>query len=409
MSDSTPSPYNAISKQKIVATRFFAFIFVLLGLGIGHAYKAKAQVSWMQMLTTGTRVWSVACAECTWKKSFHQETIIQQPWSVSSVVWSSDGRYLAVGSGLEGTFNVYDTKGWTLISNIQRWDIGSNNSLVRFSDQNTTLILPRIWGKNAQITAPTIDDNVSLEKWDIKLGIVTQKYYAHFPGENDRTFAWRRMASIARAIAVSSDGQFIAAAVGGEVLVYNATSGSVVQGIMCGPSNVPEALAFSPDSQVITAGNCGTHKISTYEIKTGEMIYQTVVDPGSELYNAISYNQSGNLIAVGSSSGDHGTVTILQAMNGSILGVLPNSAATPSSMSGENATVTNLQWIDNDHVLASYDAWNPDGSVARVWDVHSLHLVGEIGGNHLQMVAISPDGSRLAAVFEKNVVIGDIK
>ena len=363
----------------------------------------------MQMLTTGTSVWSVACAECTWNKSFHQETILQQPWSVSSVVWSSDGRYLAVGSGFEGTFNVYDTKGWTLISNIQRWDIGSNNSLVRFSDQNTALILPLIWGKNAQITAPTIDDNVSLEKWDIKRGIVTQKYYAHFPGENNRTFAWRRMASIARAIAVSSDGQFIAAAVGGKVLIYDATSGSILQSIMCGPSNVPEALAFSPDSQDITAGNCSTHKISTYAIKTGEMKYQTAVDPGSELYNAVSYNQSGNLIAVGSSSGDHGTVTILQATNGDILGILPNPAAVHSSMSGEHATITNIQWIDNDLVLASYDAWNPDGSVARVWDVHSLHLVGEIGGNHLQMVAISPDGSRLAAVFEKNVIIGDIK
>jgi WD40 repeat protein len=376
------------------------------------ACKAEAQTSWIQMLTTGTKVWPITCDGCSWHKSFHQETILEQPWTVSSVVWSSDGRYLSVGSAGEGIINIYDTKNWKLVSDIWRWGGGGFQPLTRFSDQNTMLILPRIWDHNANVNAPTIDDNVSFEKWDIEHNLIAKKYYAHFQNENDHTLDWRRAASIAKAVAVSQDSKLIAVTVqggGSRVLIYDAASGHVVQEIQCQPRNVPEALAFSPDSHDIVIGGCYLYKVSIYNVRTGNMKFQTVVDYGSYLYNAISYNSNGTLIAVGSSSGDHGTVTILKASDGSVLGVLPNSPPAPFSMGGEHATITNLQWIDNNLILASYDAWNPEGSVARVWDTTSLKLVGGFRGNHLQLTAIGPDRSRLAAVFEKNVVIGDLK
>jgi WD40 repeat protein len=390
-----------LPKPKMLAATLLAIFLIVAGLILAYTLETGAPPESLEIMT-GAYVWPVACRGCSWHRSFHAMATLEQPWTVSSVAWSSDGKYLAVGSAGEGIVRIYDTNDWRLLSDIWRWDTGGFQPLTRFEDQNATLILPRIWGKNAQIVAPNIDDSVSLEKWDINSNRIVQKYYAHFPDENEQSFGWRRAASIARAVAVSSDGRLIAAAVKGPpsgVFIYDASSARVLQKITCGPANVPEELAFSPDGHNIAVAGCYTKEVSVYDLMTGSVKYQTVVEPGSEVYNAISYNQDGNLIAVGSSSAEYGTVTIISSSDGAIVRTSPT----------ENATITNVQWLTADLILASYDSYNSGGSVARLWDAHSMNLIGEVGGNQLNIVAINPSGGRLAVASGKKVIVGDLK
>jgi WD40 repeat protein len=350
----------------------------------------------------GTPLWSVRCTGCTYNKVFVSEATLKQPYFVTSAVWSSDGKYLAIGSGFEGVINVYSTTNWDLVSTIWRWDIGGSNSLVRFSDSNMNLILPRIWGKNSKITAPTIDDNVSLEKWSVKNDSIVKKFYASFPDEAGQSFGWKRESSIARAVAVSSTNRLVAASVDDAyvgVIIYDESNANIIRDIQCQSKNIPEALAFSPDGFDIAVGGCNFGKVSIYNAKTGTVKFQAEVDPGSYLYNAIVYSPNGKMIAIGSSDDQFGTISILRSSDGHILATSPR----------EHATITNLQWISDDLVLASYDAWHPDGGVGRLWDARSMHLVGEFAGKHLQLTAISPEGSSLAAVIGSDVIIAGVK
>ncbi|HTQ71279.1 MAG TPA: hypothetical protein VMH92_07265, partial [Acidocella sp.] len=143
------------------------WLFVAAAGVISVIAYASGSASWVHILM-GDPVWPLNCPGCSWHKSFHYEVTLEQPWTVSSVVWSSDGKYLAVGSAGGGIINVYDTANWQLIDGIWRWDIGGFEPLTRFTDQNTTLIFPRLWGMNAKIRTPgsMADENVSIEKWN---------------------------------------------------------------------------------------------------------------------------------------------------------------------------------------------------------------------------------------------------
>jgi hypothetical protein len=68
-----------------------------------------------------------------------------------------------------------------------------------------------------------------------------------------------------------------------------------------------------------------------------------------------------------------------------------------------------MQWLKNrDYLLVSYDAWHPDGSIARVWDVESKAIVAEFGGNHLQISSLNPNGSVLASAIGSDVIISEV-
>ncbi|MDE1905558.1 MAG: hypothetical protein KGH75_03800 [Rhodospirillales bacterium] len=139
--------------------------------------------------------------------------------------------------------------------------------------------------------------------------------------------------------------------------------------------------------------------MEAYDINSGTMKFQTAVDRSAWAYNFIEYSPDNSFLAVASSSGEAGTVTILKASDGSVVGVLPT----------ENATITNLQWIDNNFILASYDSIDPDGSVARIWNIRSLTLAGEYAGKNMQLVSLSPDSALLAAAIGTDVVVGRLK
>lgn len=345
---------------------------------------------------------SVACASCDQNKLFVPEATLPQNGSVSSIVWSPDEKYLCVGSFLEKNIDVYDTSSWKIVSHIwSDYPVAENNSKIQFIGDSFHIVRPTIRNLN--------NENTSFQIWSITTNSIVKTFYSSF-SQPLQTSPWQD--SIAEAIAVTKDGKMIAASTAADgvaVRIYNGKDTKVIQQIRCQFRHIPLALAFSPDDHELVVGGCYAGNISFFDVSTGQLLHQTVVDPTSFPYNFITYSPNRTLIAVGSSNVDHGTVTVLRASDGSILDTLPNIKSVPFSRGGENATITNLQWIDNNHILASYDGWNPEGGVARVWDINTMTIVGEYGGKYLQFVSISPDGHRLAGAVGADIIIGDLK
>jgi WD40 repeat protein len=195
----------------------------------------------------------------------------------------------------------------------------------------------------------------------------------------------------------------VAGSVGGNnngyVLVFSKKNHNILKKIECARHNVPDSISFSADQSELILGGCHYNEVEAYNVQTGHMTFQTQVDSGSWIYNFISYNTNGSLIAIGSSDGGSGTITLLKAEDGSIAGTLPR----------ELATITNMQWLNDHLILVSYDGWNPGGSVAIIWDTNSKSIAAEFRGKHLQLASISPDGHQLAAIIGNDVYIGNLQ
>ncbi len=373
-----------------------------MAIAIGSAAVCEVKPERSTPFSVGPTYRDVRVGKCSVSgqcENFKWVTTLKQPYFITSVVWSSNKKYLSIGSGFEGLINVYDTSTWSVVSTVERWDIGGSSSLTRFSDKDADLILPRIWGKNAPVVEPTADDDVSLEKWNILSSKVIQKYRIPLSSEDSKSFTHKREVSIARAVAVSSASGELAASVeanGGEIVLFQDNGVRVLHAIKCQYRGVSTALAFSPDGTKLVAGDCYIGEVAIFNTKTGNLMFKTKVDPTAYLYNAIAFNPSGTRLAIASSDNGSGILTVLRTTDGAVVSNSPK----------EYATITSLQWIGDDGVLVSYEAWEPSGSCARLWQVNPISVVAKVRGEHLQIASISPGGFFTAAVFGNEVVIG---
>jgi WD40 repeat protein len=349
------------------------------------------------------RVWSVDCSGCTQGLRIHILRTIPQPHFVTSVVWSPDGRYLSVGSLFEQNIVVYDTSDWKVISSFQRdRPAGNNNSVIQFINDSNNIIAPRI--KEGSIwNIPPNNWNVSIQEWNIESGSISKNFPAIFDDERTQPYGLEEKDSEAKATAVSANNALIAASVGGSqdghILIYRTSDSKILHDILCERYNIPAALAFSQDNRDLAVGGCTLNRVSIYDVQSGGLLSQTTVDEVDSNYNFILYNRNDDLIAVGSSGYEYGMVYLLNASNGSIVSSIPRA----------HATISNLQWLSNDRILVSYDAWHPDGSIAKIWDIKSLKVLAQFGGRHLQIVSINHDETLLAAVIGSEVIIAKIQ
>ena len=326
----------------------------------------------------------VECNGCSTAKRFKTVATLPQSYSVSSLVWSPDGKYLAVGNLIESQVNIYDTSNWQLVSHITAGAAGGGNFMNLFTSDSEYLIRPRIGALNVA--------KVSMQKWDIKNSVVVGSFFSETLG------------GYPPGMAASSVNNLIAAAGGNhghaDVMIYNSNDYSVVQNVPCEPRAVLSAIAFSNDGHDIAIGACHGRYISVYNIDTGVMKFQTNVDPAAWDFDFILYSPDAKLIGIASYDGnDHGRVAVLKASEGTLVGYMPIS----------DALITNLQWLDNDHIIVSYSAIDPDGSVARIWDVNTQSLTAAYAARHLQMVSLSPDKSLIAAAIGNEIVVSRLK
>jgi WD40 repeat protein len=372
--------------QKCIIVAFF-FLFVVTNVCVADALSSTLQTFF------GPKLQPLSCNGCLLNESFSEQIDIKQPFFAGTVIWSPDGKFIAVPSLLGAKINVYETSHWKLIGSLDRTWAGSGNSVFDFDSQSRHLLMPRIKDLDGY--------DVSSESWNFQSNSVSLKFYAIFQNEGLTSSYIEARDSFAKSLALNND--LLAVSVGGSnngyIVIYDIKSTRIVRKIECTRYNAPTSISFSPNGRDISVSGCShTEHIESYDISSGEMHFATEVDPASWQYDYISYSPDGALIAIGSSSGISGVLTVLNSASGQVVGVSPR----------ERAEVSNLQWIDESHVLVSYPPLNPDGSVARIWDVNDMKVVGGFSAPNLQAVSLSPDGSKIAAVVGKDVLIENL-
>ena len=375
-------------------------------------------------------IWTVSCPSCIQPMHLKTITTLTQAKLVTNIDWSPDGKYIAIESSQESQIDVYDTADWKPLRSVQvmssPWGRG-----VKFLSTSDDLIIPPLASGSALETTPGADYNVSAEEWNFKNNLIVRKFRISFV-EDDRSrefskeFFQNELASysLAQAIAVSSDGRYIATSVATGAIIYDSSDAQVVQNIKCEihfsyPNNPftirydsPYAIALSPDGHKITLVDCHINKISTYDVISGSLVYETNISRGGGGFDAIAYNSDGSLIAIGLSDDEFAQLTILRASDGTIIGSSP----------GENTFPESLQWVPGrDLVLMSYQAlygtnWDTgaslegtDKSDPRIWDAKTLSLVDQFRGWQLEAAAFSPDGTKLAISSVNKVIIESVK
>ncbi|MDE1905557.1 MAG: WD40 repeat domain-containing protein [Rhodospirillales bacterium] len=198
----------------------------------------------------GDQVHSVACAGCTANRPFQTEKMLQLPYIISSLVWSPDGKYLAVGSLLESKVDIYDTSNWNLVSHIQAGAAGEGGFVNQFTSDSKYLIRPRFTAHGT--------DNVSIQKWNPETNLIVGDFISIFQTEKGTTNDLEGHDSYPKAVATSVKNNLVAAAVGGStyghILIYNSIDYHVRQDILCGFHSSPNAIAFSRDNRELATG-----------------------------------------------------------------------------------------------------------------------------------------------------------
>jgi hypothetical protein len=205
------------------------------------------------------------------------------------------------------------------------------------------------------------------------------------PWERCGTLAHGSQASGAvRALAVSRDGRFAAAAVpvgkvgGAEVHVWRLDTGALVRSL---PPSYTRSLALSPDGTAIAATSDGVDVLRVADAARLWEVAPPGVLPAPGLDPGVAFSPSGALVAVAGAGG----VVLRSASTGAAVAEL--AAAAP----------------------AGAVAFSPDGSVvatsaAELWDVQGRRLVwrgpkAPSARDAVEVeaaVAFSPDGRRIA-------------
>jgi WD40 repeat protein len=224
-----------------------------------------------------------------------------------------------------------------------------------------------------------------------------------------------------RAVAFSSDGQYVASASGDRTLrLWSVSAGSLVRTFE-GHEGECDGIAVSPDRQmIVSTGRDGTVRI--WDSTTGAL--KKTIDRHSDAPDQIAFSSDGRKCAFGTlaqgaclwdtlSNG----VTMLTAnaevnfvafsKDGKTLATSGRKTRTVTLWSTDSGTKTGEFAPDEDDPVRSI-AFSPDGKtlatgsaghIIRLWDVTGPTLVKKWEGaaGEVTSLAFSPDGKRLAA------------
>lgn len=181
-------------------------------------------------------------------------------------------------------------------------------------------------------------------------------------------------------INLSSDGKLLATAGSrGDVKLWDVASPHIPLHILPGDGKAVISTSFSRDgTMLVTADTDGD--VILWDTATGKRKWQLPTQADSVRLVALS--QDARWLAAG---GENGTITLVDGASG-------HSKSWPA----HKKTLTALQFSPDASRLASAAE---DSYVAKIWDVHSAHLLNSLTGHTEPIGAItfSPDGKRLAA------------
>jgi WD40 repeat protein len=273
------------------------------------------------------------------------------PLGSRTIAISPDGNMIA-SAGLN-VINLWNAGNDTLIQTI---DVPGGGGQIAFSPDGELIA--------------TSYNYSHIQLWHVSDGLLVRT----LTGENGRFI---------QSIAISPDGQLLAANVGLTIRIWRISDGTVLHTLETGDT---KSLDFSPDSTLLASGS-GT-EAQIWRVADGTLLHRLTSHKNEVM--GVSFSPDGQLLASVSNWG--GDVRIWQVSDGTLL----------RTSQGHTGLVTEVVFSPDGQVLASAAG---DGRI-RLWDVSERETV-QILDAHADSVsdlAFAPDGSMLASSGGDNMV-----
>ncbi|OCR02966.1 serine/threonine protein kinase [Oscillatoriales cyanobacterium USR001] len=192
---------------------------------------------------------------------------------------------------------------------------------------------------------------------------------------------------IVNAIALSPDGQILASGSFGTIRIWNLKTGKLLRTINGVHSKKwVKTLAIAPDNRTLVSGG-DDNNISIWNLRTGKVIRTMSGHKGG--VNAIAISRDGQVIASGS---DDKTVCLWNLKTGSRM----------RTLSGHNAQINALVFSRDGQTLVS----GSEDKTLRLWNFTTGKLKTILKGHAgaVKALAISPDGQTLASGSSDNTI-----
>ena len=337
--------------------------------------------------------------ETTWP-SFLQ-TFTGHELSVTSVVFSKDGKHIVSGSR---------------DSTVKLWDATTGNCQMTLESHSDCVTTVAFLSDHEHIASGSLDKTIKL--WSTTTGTCTMTLKGHSGAVNAVDF-------------LQGTNQIASASSDTTVRLWDAATGNVHKELK-GHSGDVEAVAFSPDCKHIASASSDA-TVKVWSLTTGKCI--KTLEGHSGTVKAIAFAPNAKYIA--SASHDN-TVKLWDATDGELLKSLEHSyypttvVFSPDGKSiASSSFKTVIRWNtmtgDCEKTLEGHSgrvttvAFSPDGNyiatgsdddTIKLWD----SVVGETGEAHVQghsqavsTIACSPDGKHVASgSYDNNVKLWDV-
>jgi len=274
-----------------------------------------------------------------------------------NVVFSPDGRYLAVGTSLG--IELRDVK--TL-------------ELVWFFQGHTSSVRSVVFSPDGKILASGSRDEM-IKLWDVLIGreLYTLKDY----------ISW------INSVVFSPHGQLLALGSRDDTIKIWEVSmwwGRKVRTLK-GHTSWVESVAFSPNGKLLASGSAD-HTVKLWDVSTGEKLY--TLKGHTDTVWSVAFSPDGGLLASGS---EDQTIRLWNVLTGGEVHVLK----------GHTNDVNSVAFSPDGRILVS----GSDDSTIKLWEVSSGRELRTLKGHTSQVwsVAFSPDGKLLASGSSDGTVL----
>ncbi len=338
------------------------------------------------------------------------------PEAVNCVAFSPDGSTLAAGSGSENEFTYgrqdSTVRLWQMSDGMLRHTLtglATFNRSVAFSPDGQTLVvggerLDAGWHRTGTLQLWRVSDGALLRTLPPQaqcvngvayqpdgLAVVSASIdgYINFWQVSDGTLLRQFTAGgRTKALAVSADGQHLAAGSESRIKLWRMSDGTLMQ-TLTGGTNFVSALAFSPNGQFLAAGN-DDFSLTLWQTSDGTL--QRTLTGYKSVVASVAVSPDGQTVA--SASGD-GTITFWRADDGTQLRGIDTFRDNPYPMDDSYEAFRSIAFTPDGQTLISGSSYY----LIKLWRVSDATLLRTISGTgYVSGVAVSPDGQTLASI-----------
>ncbi len=304
--------------------------------------------------------------------------IIRPPlFQVNNVVWSPDGKRIAIANG-DGVFQVWEAVTGRLISTHYDRDRSLKISILGWSAD----------GKRIISNSP--GPGMTVQVWEADTGNTLTIFSSSYP------------------VAASHDGKYVAVGSGGTVNIWDTSTGKQISTFGTASSHVDQ-IAWSPDDSLLvtinaqkTAGGLSEdHLAQVWRVTTGTQVC-TYQNTSTSYLDHLAWSPDNQRIVSISGTGLGGDAVIAQVWDAASCGPIFRLHGTPGQ-------ADDLSWSPDGTHIAS---WHENQiSPMQIWDATTGNLSFMVSEQYPfpHAMAWSPDGKKIVVSGEQlNMQVFDV-